>query len=40
MTPEALGVDPAPRLVVLKVEEPAKRQAATRSVRSPSSSTS
>jgi electron transfer flavoprotein beta subunit len=25
-TPEALGVDPAPRLVVLKVEEPAKRQ--------------
>src|SRR5437899_7726251 len=25
-TPETLGVDPAPRLVVLKVEEPAKRQ--------------
>src|SRR5215471_10004495 len=24
--PEALGVDPAPRLVTLKVEEPAKRQ--------------
>jgi electron transfer flavoprotein beta subunit len=27
MTPEALGVDVTPRLVVLKVEEPAKRQA-------------
>jgi len=26
LTPEALGVDPAPRLVTLKVEEPAKRQ--------------
>src|SRR5580700_2898464 len=26
ITPEALGVDPAPRLVTLKVEEPAKRQ--------------
>jgi electron transfer flavoprotein beta subunit len=26
VTPEALGVDPAPRLVTLKVEEPAKRQ--------------
>src|SRR5213595_1076713 len=26
MTPEQLGVDPAPRLVTLKVEEPAKRQ--------------
>jgi electron transfer flavoprotein beta subunit len=26
MTPEELGVDPAPRLVILKVEEPAKRQ--------------
>ena len=26
MTPEALGVDVTPRLVVLKVEEPAKRQ--------------
>jgi len=26
MTPEALGVDPAPRLVTLKVDEPAKRQ--------------
>ncbi|HXP74032.1 MAG TPA: electron transfer flavoprotein subunit beta/FixA family protein [Stellaceae bacterium] len=26
MTPEALGVDPAPRLVTLKIEEPAKRQ--------------
>ena len=26
MTPEALGVDPAPRLATLKVEEPAKRQ--------------
>ena len=26
MTPETLGVDPAPRLVVLKVEEPPKRQ--------------
>ncbi|HLJ19457.1 MAG TPA: electron transfer flavoprotein subunit beta/FixA family protein [Stellaceae bacterium] len=25
-TPEALGVDPAPRLATLKVEEPAKRQ--------------
>jgi electron transfer flavoprotein beta subunit len=25
-TPEALGVDPSPRLVVLKVEEPPKRQ--------------
>jgi electron transfer flavoprotein beta subunit len=25
-TPEALGVDATPRLVVLKVEEPAKRQ--------------
>jgi electron transfer flavoprotein beta subunit len=25
-TPEALGVDVAPRLVVLKVEEPPKRQ--------------
>jgi electron transfer flavoprotein beta subunit len=27
LTPEALGVDPAPRLKVLKVEEPPKRQA-------------
>ncbi|MCC6470946.1 MAG: electron transfer flavoprotein subunit beta/FixA family protein [Alphaproteobacteria bacterium] len=27
LTPEALGVDPAPRLKVLKVEEPSKRQA-------------
>ncbi|MGQ0677753.1 MAG: electron transfer flavoprotein subunit beta/FixA family protein [Rhodospirillales bacterium] len=27
LTPEALSVDPAPRLKVLKVEEPAKRQA-------------
>ncbi|MGH7110861.1 MAG: electron transfer flavoprotein subunit beta/FixA family protein [Stellaceae bacterium] len=27
MTPEALGVDPAPRLVTLKVEEPQKREA-------------
>jgi len=26
VTPEALGVDPAPRLTTLKVEEPAKRQ--------------
>jgi electron transfer flavoprotein beta subunit len=26
MTPEELGVDPTPRLVTLKVEEPAKRQ--------------
>jgi electron transfer flavoprotein beta subunit len=26
VTPEALGVDPAPRLATLKVEEPAKRQ--------------
>ena len=26
MTPEALGVDPSPRLVTLKVEEPQKRQ--------------
>jgi electron transfer flavoprotein beta subunit len=26
LTPEALGVDPAPRLATLKVEEPAKRQ--------------
>ena len=26
-TPETLGVDVTPRLVVLKVEEPAKRQA-------------
>ncbi len=26
LTPEALGVDPAPRLKVVKVEEPAKRQ--------------
>src|SRR5205085_12225919 len=26
MTPEQLGVDAAPRLVTLKVEEPAKRQ--------------
>src|SRR3954467_7863773 len=26
VTPEQLGVDPAPRLVTLKVEEPAKRQ--------------
>ncbi len=26
LTPEALGVDPAPRLTTLKVEEPAKRQ--------------
>ena len=26
VTPEALGVDPAPRLVTLKIEEPAKRQ--------------
>ena len=26
LTPEALGVDPAPRLKVLKVEEPVKRQ--------------
>jgi electron transfer flavoprotein beta subunit len=26
LTPEALGVDPAPRLVTLKVEEPPKRQ--------------
>ncbi len=26
LTPEALGVDVAPRLVTLKVEEPAKRQ--------------
>ncbi len=26
LTPDALGVDPAPRLKVLKVEEPAKRQ--------------
>jgi len=26
MTPEELGVDPTPRLVMLKVEEPAKRQ--------------
>jgi electron transfer flavoprotein beta subunit len=26
MTPEQLGVDPTPRLVTLKVEEPAKRQ--------------
>ena len=26
VTPEALGVDPAPRLVTLKVEEPPKRQ--------------
>jgi electron transfer flavoprotein beta subunit len=26
LTPEALGVDPAPRLAMLKVEEPAKRQ--------------
>ncbi|MBV9858813.1 MAG: electron transfer flavoprotein subunit beta/FixA family protein [Alphaproteobacteria bacterium] len=26
MTPQELGVDPAPRLVTLKVEEPAKRQ--------------
>ncbi len=27
LTPEALGVDPAPRLTVLKVEEPPKRSA-------------
>ncbi len=27
MTPDALGVDPAPRVVTLKVAEPAKRQA-------------
>jgi electron transfer flavoprotein beta subunit len=27
LTPEALGVDPAPRLTVLKVVEPPKRQA-------------
>jgi electron transfer flavoprotein beta subunit len=27
LTPEQLGVDPAPRLATLKVEEPAKRQA-------------
>jgi electron transfer flavoprotein beta subunit len=27
LSPEALGVDPAPRLITLKVEEPAKRQA-------------
>ncbi len=27
LTPEALGVDPAPRLKLVKVEEPAKRQA-------------
>jgi electron transfer flavoprotein beta subunit len=26
MTPEALGVDVTPRLVVLKVEEPPKRE--------------
>ena len=26
VTPQALGVDPAPRLVTLKIEEPAKRQ--------------
>jgi electron transfer flavoprotein beta subunit len=26
MTPDELGVDVAPRLVTLKVEEPAKRQ--------------
>jgi electron transfer flavoprotein beta subunit len=26
MTPEQLGIDPTPRLVTLKVEEPAKRQ--------------
>jgi electron transfer flavoprotein beta subunit len=26
MTPEELGVDPTPRLITLKVEEPAKRQ--------------
>jgi electron transfer flavoprotein beta subunit len=26
LTPDALGVDPAPRLKVLKVEEPSKRQ--------------
>jgi electron transfer flavoprotein beta subunit len=26
MTPDELGIDPAPRLVTLKVEEPAKRQ--------------
>jgi electron transfer flavoprotein beta subunit len=26
VTPEALGVDPSPRLTTLKVEEPAKRQ--------------
>jgi electron transfer flavoprotein beta subunit len=26
VTPEALGVDPSPRLVTLKVEEPPKRQ--------------
>ncbi len=26
LTPQALGVDPAPRLITLKVEEPAKRQ--------------
>ena len=38
--PEALGVDVAPRLVVLKVEEPPSARAATRSARSPSSSTS
>ncbi len=27
LTPEALGVDPRPRLVIVKVEEPAKRKA-------------
>jgi len=27
LTPEALGVDPSPRLVTVKVEEPSKRKA-------------
>jgi len=30
LTPQSLGVDPAPRLVTLKVDEPKKRQAGTK----------
>jgi electron transfer flavoprotein beta subunit len=30
LTPDALGVDPSPRLVTLKVEEPEKRKAGTK----------